>query len=282
MDNIKEIEKELSPFVSVIIPSYNHEKYVIQALSSVIEDTYSLKEIVIIDDGSSDNSVEMIENWIAENNEKISVIFKHRKNKGFTATLNELISLANGKYVVLLASDDLLINNTIKARIDLLEKNNTKMVLISDAQVIDSEGGVIFESMMSDFHKTDKNNYSTDEGIINEIIFNFAISGAVVMMNKDIYSLIGKYPENLKAEDLYFYIKSACLNKILFLDRKVSKYRIHSSNTSGINPELTKTVILTYFKTLSSIPTLSRKLKVIKRICGLFYYSVVNSKSAHQ
>lgn len=274
--------QENIPLVSIIIPCYNHEKYVIQALSSITEDTYSQKEIIIIDDGSSDRSVANIKNWIMENDLNIPVIFKYRKNKGLIRTLNELISLANGKYLIPLASDDLLINNTIKERIDLLEKNKTKMVLISDAQVIDSEGGVIYESMMSDFHKTDKNNYFTDEGLINEIIFNFAISGPVVMINKNIYDLIGKYPENLKAEDLYFYIKSACLNKILFWDKKVCKYRIHSSNTSGINPELTKTVIVTYFKTLSSIPTLSRKLKVIKRICGLYYYSIVKSKSTNQ
>ncbi|TDP00909.1 glycosyltransferase [Flavobacterium sp. 245] len=268
-----------NPLVSIIVPCYNHERYVTTALSSILEDTYPFKEIVIIDDGSKDGSVECIKKWIEDNNSAIPIIFKYRKNEGFTATLNELISLANGKYVVPLASDDLLINNTISERVDLLENNNSKMVIISDARVIDSNGDLLYESMMEDFHKTKKNKYQSDKGILNEIIFNFAISGPVVFIDKNIYKLIGKYPENLKAEDLYFYIKSACLNKILFFDKKVCSYRIHSTNTSGVNPELSKTVILTYLKTLKNIPGIYTKIKVLKRIAGI-YYKMFSNKTA--
>ncbi|OXB05320.1 hypothetical protein B0A81_15330 [Flavobacterium plurextorum] len=260
-----------NPLVSIIVPCYNHEKYVTTALSSILEDTYPFKEIVIIDDGSLDESVKCIEKWVEENNSTIPIIFKHRKNKGFTATLNELISLTNGKYIIPLASDDLLINNTISERVNILENDNSKMVIISDARVIDNNGDLIYESMIEDFHKSKKEKYQSDKDILNEIIFNFAISGPVVFIDKNIYKLIGKYPEDLKAEDLYFYIKSACLNKVIFFDKKVCNYRIHSSNTSGVNPELSKTVIRTYLRTLKNIPGAYIKIKVLKRIAGIYY-----------
>lgn len=260
--------------VSIIIPSFNHEKYVIQTLESVLNDTYPNKEIVIVDDGSSDNSVEIIKNWIEQNKGNIDIIFKYRDNKGITATFNELIKLSTGKYVVPLASDDLLINDTITERIAILEQNPSKLVLISDAEVINGQGQIIYESLLSDFHEVDKSKYTSDESLINEIVFKFSISGATLLVNKDIYKLIGKYPENLKAEDLYFYIKSACLRKVLFWGKNVSQYRWHDKNISDSNPKLIKTVLITYLKTFYIIPGMQRKMKVIKRIIGLLYASL--------
>lgn len=260
--------------VSIIIPSFNHEKYVIQTLESVLNDTYPNKEIVIVDDGSSDNSVEVIKNWIEENKDCIDIIFKHRYNKGISATCNELIKLATGKYIVILASDDLLFNNTIRQRVDILKQNPSKLVLISDAHVIDSEGRIVFESMMSDFHKADKSKYNSEVAIIDEIVFRFSFSGPALMVDKSIYNIVGEYPENLKAEDLYFYIKSACLRKVLFWDKKVSKYRWHSKNISDTNPRLIKTVLITYIKTFHLIPGIYRKVKVLKRIIGLTYAGI--------
>jgi alpha-1,3-rhamnosyltransferase len=267
-----------NPLVSILIPCYNHKKYVVECLDSVLADSYFPKEIIIIDDGSIDKSVEIIKDWIVSNSEKVPIKFRHRENKGLTVTLNELIELSNGKYLIPLASDDCLINNTLSQRVNILEENNSKLVLISDARVINSDGLPIFESMISDFHKKDKNKYFTDNDLLDEVLFNFAISGPVLMINRSIYGLIGKYPEKLKAEDLYFYIKSASLKKILFWDRKVSNYRIHTTNTSGTNPALTRTVVLTYLKTINIVPTFHRKYKIIKRILGILFYTILNYK----
>ncbi len=262
--------KEAYPLVSILIPCYNHEKYITEALDSIIDDEYANKEIIIIDDGSRDNSVRLIESWI-DLNQAAKVKFVKRPNKGLCATLNELVQIAEGKYLVVLASDDILCNNTLTERVRVLENNASKLVLVSDAMVINSEGVTIHESILRDFHNADKSNYFSDETILDEIIFRFSISGAVVMMNREIFNLIGPYPEDLKAEDLYFYLKSASLNKLMFLDRIVSKYRIHQNNTSGTNPELSKTVIKTYLRTVRTIPGFKRKLKVFKRIAGIIY-----------
>jgi len=264
------------PLVSILIASFNHENYIEEALNSVLSDTYSNKEIIIIDDGSSDNSVDIIENWLRKYEEKINVTFKHRQNKGVCATANELLDMANGQYILFLPSDDLLLNNTIAERVEILELNPSKLVLLSDAQVIDSEGNIIYESMMSDFHKADKNKYKTDENIIDELIFRFSISGPVLFVNKKIYDIIGKYPVKLKAEDLYFYIRTSCLRKILFWDKKVGSYRWHSKNVSNDNPELTKAILYTYIKTLPRVPTFYRKLKLLKRMIGIVYINIRN------
>ena len=78
------------PLVSIIIPCYNHEQYVNYALSSIIEDTYPNIEIVIINDGSTDNSDGIINEWISQHQAKISIKYKNRGNRGLCKTLNEL------------------------------------------------------------------------------------------------------------------------------------------------------------------------------------------------
>lgn len=253
------------PLVSIIIPSYNHSNYIGETLDSIINDNYSNKEIIIIDDGSKDNSVTIIENWITKHpNEKIN--FSVRENKGVCYTLNELVDNANGKYLVLLASDDVLINNTIKERVKLLEENPSKLVLISDAEVIDNNGNTIYNSLLSDFHNSNKNNYYTDKDILQEILFNFSISGATVILNRDIYKITGKYPEHLKAEDLYFYGKAAAANKIMFYDKIVSEYRWHGENASYKNPNLIKSFIKTYSILIFDVRGIKNKIKIGKRI----------------
>ncbi|WP_050019959.1 MULTISPECIES: glycosyltransferase [Chryseobacterium] len=258
----------MNPLVSILIPSYNHSRFITETLNSVKKDTYTNKEIVIIDDGSKDDSVQVIREWI-KNNPDNKITFINRENRGLCATLNELLENAKGDYVVLVASDDLLINNTIAERVDIL-RNSDKMVLLSDAEVIDSHGNISHQSALSDFHKADKDKYRDEQNLLDEIIFNFSISGAVLMVDVNIFKLIGKYPEDLRAEDLYFYISAAAKNKILFYDKIVSKYRIHESNTSGVNPELLLAVLKTYKRLFFKIPGFTRKLKLLKRMAGLF------------
>ncbi len=253
----------MNPLVSIVIPSFNHAEYIIPCLDSVISDTYEEKEIVIIDDGSKDQSVYKIRGWIEKHNKEIKIRFIVRENKGICATLNELIELAAGKYIVPLASDDMLINDTIRVRVKMLEESYPKMVLVGDAQVIDRNNNVIANSSLADYNKGNKLNYFTDEGIISESIINPGISGATVMINKEIYSIIGKYPINLPAEDWFFYQRAAALKKILFWDIVVSKYRVHGNNISGINSDsrakLFKAIIKTYLINFYWFPTIKFK-----------------------
>ena len=92
------------PLVSVVIPCYNHEKFVQDCIQSVIDQTYENIELIIIDDGSKDNSVKVIQ----ELADKYGFTFIHRPNKGLSATLNEGIRLSKGKYFSAIASDDIL------------------------------------------------------------------------------------------------------------------------------------------------------------------------------
>jgi alpha-1,3-rhamnosyltransferase len=271
------------PLVSIIIPAYNHEKFIAYTLDSVVNDSYPNKEIVIINDGSKDNTDGVIVDWVKLNQERISVSYVKRENKGICATLNELIRLSSGKYLLVVASDDALYGNTITERVSLLEQTEKdgKLVLISDAQVIDENNNIIRPSSM-EMNKGNKNKFITEEGILEELISRPSTVGAIALINKSIYKTIGSYPEDTFIEDWFFYQRAASIKAILFWDKVVSQYRVHSSNMSGSNINLAKrlhiykAVKLSVRRNIKWFPSSYFKYLGIKKIIELDYAIIKN------
>lgn len=227
---------ESFPLVSIIIPVYNHASYIKQTLESIASDTYPHKEIVLINDGSTDNSHEVITKWIELNKERIVINYLNRENKGVSETINELIDRSLGRYIVGLGSDDYLINNTIAARVSLLQSNPSKLMVIGDAIVVDGEGSITHESGNFGFHHGVKENYFTDKGLKYEIIRNWSVVGPVGMVDRKLYDVIGRYDDKLIVEDWDFYLRAVAKDLIIFLNQKVAAYRIHGNNTIS-NPK---------------------------------------------
>lgn len=107
----------MTPKVSVILPSYNHEPYVESAVRSVMEQTGVDFELIVIDDGSKDRSPEILKRL----SEELGFTFIHRPNKGVVATLNEALSLARGLYVCSFSSDDIMPPDRLKNQSDFLD-----------------------------------------------------------------------------------------------------------------------------------------------------------------
>ena len=127
------------PLVSVLIPLYNHEEYILDTLESVITQDYPNLEIVVIDDASKDNGLQLAKNKLSSIRFDCTIL-ENEVNKGVCATINRAVSNANGKYTCLIASDDLLAKGRIKKHIQILEKS-------TDSAVIACHGPIqVFES----------------------------------------------------------------------------------------------------------------------------------------
>ncbi len=94
------------PLVTIIIPAYNHENYVERSLASAINQTYPNTEIIIIDDGSTDHTADIIRDVIAKIGHHKNISFLRHDNKGLSKTLNDGLRQAKGLYIEILASDD--------------------------------------------------------------------------------------------------------------------------------------------------------------------------------
>ena len=258
------------PLVSFLIPYFNHKQYVGQTLDSILSDTYPNKEVIIINDGSTDTDISVINDWISINSKTLPIKFISRENKGITKTFNELATASKGKYIVFCASDDYLINNTIRDRVSILEKNQEKMVLIADTTVIDGNSETIHKSSIEDwlpYKRSNKENYFSDEGLAYEIINRWTLPGPCSMMNKKLFIESGGYDETLFLEDWDFYLRAAAHKSIIYYDQKVAAYRIHGKNLSSKSKfKLTYSLYLSAKKNYSLFSNPYKKQLFIKKI----------------
>lgn len=272
------------PLVSIIIPLYNHELFIEQCLSSVLEDTYPRKEIVIIDDGSRDSSADIVRQWHSEHSSILADNFRFisRENRGLTRTLNELVGLARGELIAVLASDDYLLAGGIAARVAYLEHHNDKMAVFGDCRLVDFEGNLSEKSGLSDLHDGRKKHLNNSRLLPYEIVFNWCVPGPVFMARKEVYSLIGGYNENIAVEDWDFYLRMVARDLLGFIDQPVAAYRVRPDDgTTKItvqqhirfNEAMFETVNdnITHFKGIKQAYLFAEKLKlygVLERLKG--------------
>jgi hypothetical protein len=142
--------------------------------------------------------------------------------------MNELISLANGKYILPCASDDYLINNTIKDRIRLLEEveDKNKLILISDNIVVNDNDKLIFNSNLFELRNVDKETLFSDDGLKYSIINQWSFAGPSWIANRKLFDEHNLYfDENFIVEDWDFFLRVIANNFALYYDKKVSAYR---------------------------------------------------------
>lgn len=216
--------------VSYIIPAYNHQDYVAECLDSIVADCDVPFEIILIDDGSSDQTYNVVKKW-SEDNEDISINMASRENRGVVRTLNELIGKARGEFIVPIASDDLLLKGGTASRIRYLKANEDKLAVFSDCIVIDKHGRKIHASGLTGLYSANLDALSKGgRALLYEMISNWSIPGPVLMLRKEVFDTVGVYNSQLNVEDWDFYIRLSAHEVIGFLNEKVSCYRVHGSN----------------------------------------------------
>ena len=233
-----------TPLVSVLIPAYNHERFVWRCLDSVLEDPYPAKEIVIIDDGSTDGTGELIAEWVARYGHHIPVEYVRRCNKGVSATLNELAARARGEFFRLGASDDYLLPGGLEAQVRYLLAHPRKGAVIGDSVVIDQDGNKLHDSGMCDLHGADKRLYESDEGIRRAVITRWAIGGPVTLIRKSALETVARWSEGLRIDDWDLFLRLAARDELGFIDVSVCAYRLHGTNLSKTRHTATRVVNL--------------------------------------
>ncbi len=264
------------PLVSVVIPAYNHQDYVETCLDSVLEDTYPNKEIVIINDGSKDDTERVIREWTEKNGSKIRVIFISRENRGLTASCNELIRESNGEYLAVLASDDFLLPGGIEKRYKYLSSNPRKLAVISDCIVVDNSGEKIYDSAFNDVAGVDKKLLGNDEDMKKYMIIFGFVPGPALMVKKSLYDEIGLYDESLAFEDWTFYLNTSAKNLLGFLDENLSAWRWHNDNTSRAGSShgtVIKQHLALALGLLGKYRGMKYKFYLLQKIVFLFVYS---------
>lgn len=227
-------EKIIKKGISYLIPSYNHAQYIIYLLDSILEDSNKINmnsEIILIDDGSIDNTKEILTKWEEINKDNIAITFLYQENKGLNATLNKLISLSSYQYLRLCGSDDIIIPGSSKNMYACFLDDLSLTAVSGDGFVIDSEGITIYESSIK-YYKG-RINKLTDPKLVNsEIILNWCIAGPSTLIKRSHFDNIS-YDENEIIDDFFLFLSIVNVNGLKIIPNKVNKYRIHNANTTN-------------------------------------------------
>lgn len=222
------MSKAASPLVSVCIPSYNHAQYLPKTIESVLNQTYNQVELVIVDDGSTDNSLEIAQKYADLYPDKVRV-YTHpdQKNHGISATMNYVFSLSKGDFWSALGSDDMLNPDKIERQVSYLQANPQVGFVYSYASGINSQGELLRGEralLGRDIsHETDP---------IYTLLEGNCIYEMTVLARRAVVVQTGERKPHLIYNDWEFWIRLLLETKVGFMDAALVKYRIHERNVS--------------------------------------------------
>jgi glycosyltransferase involved in cell wall biosynthesis len=218
--------------VSVIIPSYNHALFIKDAIQSVLTQSYEDFECIVVDDGSKDNSIEVI-NSIKDPRIKLIQL---NKNIGACGALNLAVKQASGDFVSILNSDDLWFSHKLKVQVDYLEANPLIGACFGLADFIDENGNKHF-GKMSYKSKFNSKNMSRHEWLRSFFYVGNTLCHPSIMIRRNIY---GPFDERLRnLPDLDMWIKICLKCDIHVMNESLVKFRVLSKdrNTSSDRPD---------------------------------------------
>jgi len=256
------------PRVSVVVSAYNHEKYIRALLDSILNQTFKNYELIIIDDGSTDSTADVIEEVAKQYPEKIRFI--RQQNNGLARTINTAFKMCRGEYIAPVGSDDVWLPNKLQEQIGKFDEDPQLSLVYSDINVISEDGEVLYR-----YNKFVKPYW----GQIAEHLFagNF-ISGIVPMYKRELFEKFGYWDERyIIASDYEFSLRISPYIKVGYVNKVLALYRIHKHNSSILSAERVILESLSVIEDfLVSHPGLIKK-SVILRTKSILYLRLVKA-----
>lgn len=221
----------MKPKITVYITNHNYEKFISKSIQSVLNQSFKNYELIIIDDGSSDDSVDVIDRFCRKNKD---IIFVKQKKRGLVASNNIAISLAKGKYIMRLDADDWLKKDALKEMFKIIDKNDETAMVFPDYYEVDINGKKILRFVRHNFKKVDLKDQPAH--------------GACSLIRLSILKKIGGYDEKFMCQDGYYIWMKLLKYNVKNINKPLFYYRKHGSNlTSNISLiNKTRTKILNY------------------------------------
>ena len=215
-----------SNLVSVVIPVYNSEKYLEECLDSILNQTYENIEIIAIDDGSEDSSLDILKKY----SDKIHIF--SQENQGLASSLNLGISKLKGSWLKWFSPDDVMYPYTIETLVDETKKHSKDTILYSNWNIIDDAGSILREFQESSYNELSVFQYNVRLLDGQQINVNTTLIPTHLFERCKIRDL-----DDPVAIDYDFFLRSALLygTKFFSISKPLIKYRIHTNQLSHKN-----------------------------------------------
>ncbi len=222
--------------VSVILPTYNHEKYIAPSIESVLGQDLADFELIVVDDGSEDGTVKVAESFA---DPRVRII-KFAANKGLSVALNQGIAAAVGKYIAILHSDDTFLPDKLGRQVRYLEEHLGVGAVFSHVRLIDETGNEFAKKDHYYYGLFDQPNRTRHQWLNHFFRHGNCLCHPSLMIRKTVFDTVGGYDERLALlEDMEYWIRLCLVSDIHVLPEKLVRYRIrdYDLNASGPRPE---------------------------------------------
>ncbi|MDH5662081.1 MAG: glycosyltransferase [Elusimicrobiota bacterium] len=240
LTKISEVSPEYRDKVSIITPVYNREIYLEEAISSVLNQSYSNFELIIVDDGSTDNSLNVAREFARQ--DKRIIVVALEENRGFARARNEGLRRARGEFITCMDSDDIMLPDAIKVRVEFLNSHpEIDLVFGKIHKVIDKEGNPIenaFSEEIEQFNRKKKDNKFYEK--VKKLELWTPGVAVTSMFRRKLLFQIGYYEESLLGgADKDFFFRVFRKWNPAFVPEPIILYRLQESNLSGMVDERT-------------------------------------------
>lgn len=214
------------PRVSVIMPVYNAEPYLKSAIDSILEQTFEDFELIAINDGSSDNSAQILDHYARIDKRVIAV---HQENKKLVATLNRGIKMARGEYIARMDSDDLSFPRRFEQQVALLDAQPRVILVAGGFEIIDEESEFLYREVLP----------AHDRDIKRSMLLRNPIAHGSVMFRKSACDKVGGYSDAFgPTEDFELWSRLSLIGEFAALEQTIFRWRVNTKGISSNNNKL--------------------------------------------
>lgn len=253
---------ETKPKLSVVIASYNHQDYIAETLDSLEKQTFQDFEIILIDDGSTDKTVEVVENFPSR-----AHIYT-QQNQGVLTTRNRGVSMAKGEFICFVDSDDIVLENRFERQVKLLDSNPDLGLVFADALIIDLKGNRI--GKFNDVYPVVSGD--TAEMLVLHYCF---IPMITVMVRTEILKRSGPFEGPGPISDYIKWIEVAHMGKTVYDPKPLGCWRKHKESTTKNLSQMKKyaQTRMMLRRVLRKYPDLATKIgkKISKRFSRSYF-----------
>jgi glycosyltransferase involved in cell wall biosynthesis len=214
-----------APTLSVILPVHNGERYLQEAVESVLNQTFTDFEFIIIDDGSTDKTWEILIEYTGRD-QRIALV-QNQENIGLTKSLNKGLSLARGKYIARQDADDVSLPERLERQVDFLDEHPEVILVSSHYKIIDPEGCFLGHSQQA-----------IDPDLVSwYMLFYNYVEGFVMFRRAPVMDLGGYREMSLHVEDYDLWLRLSKVGEIAILPKLLMKYRRHNAQITVVERE---------------------------------------------
>ncbi|MBN1353399.1 MAG: glycosyltransferase, partial [Candidatus Omnitrophica bacterium] len=213
------------PKVTVLMPVYNGERFLREAVKSILNQTYTDYELLIIDDASRDSSAEIINSF---SDRRIRFV-KNKKNMGQMNTMNKGLGLVSGEYIARMDQDDISLPGRLEKEVKVLDANPEIPLVFSDTYIIDSKGKRRKKTVLDRVKAGEKCDFN---GFLRG---DFHICQCTTLIRRSIFDKVGLYNPAYKitAEHELYHFRILFDHEIKFIKEPLTEYRLYGGNTTS-------------------------------------------------